>query len=70
MFPAFAALHIVVREQNAQVPRILQWRINSLPRFHEVMSQVFENAEVSSVYNTNVMLLIQIIGLIMCFLSL
>ncbi|KAL6288710.1 hypothetical protein ACE6H2_006220 [Prunus campanulata] len=46
VFPAFAALHIVVREQNAQVPRILQWRINSLPRFHEVMSQVFENAEV------------------------
>ncbi|KAL6279133.1 hypothetical protein ACE6H2_016014 [Prunus campanulata] len=46
VFPAFAALHIVVREHNAQVPRILQWRINSLPRFHEVMSQVFENAEV------------------------
>ncbi|CAL9005514.1 unnamed protein product [Prunus brigantina] len=46
VFPALAALHLVVHEHNAYIPRILHWRSNSLPHFYELMSQVFENREV------------------------
>ncbi|CAL2270730.1 unnamed protein product [Prunus armeniaca] len=46
VFPALAALHLVVHEHNAYIPRILHWRSNTLPRFYELMSQVFENREV------------------------
>ncbi|CAL2266188.1 unnamed protein product [Prunus armeniaca] len=38
--------HFVVHEGNGHIPRILQWRSNTLARFHELMSQVFENCEV------------------------
>ncbi|BBN69630.1 hypothetical protein Prudu_1067S000100 [Prunus dulcis] len=43
---ALAALHLVVHEENAYIPRLLHWRSNSSPRFYELMSQVFENREV------------------------
>ncbi|KAI5342714.1 hypothetical protein L3X38_010590 [Prunus dulcis] len=43
---ALAALHLVVHEGNAYIPRLLHWRSNSSPRFYELMSQVFENREV------------------------
>ncbi|BBN68798.1 hypothetical protein Prudu_581S000100 [Prunus dulcis] len=43
---ALAALHLVVHEENAHIPRLLHWRSNSSPRFYELMSQVFENREV------------------------
>ncbi|KAI5342283.1 hypothetical protein L3X38_010158 [Prunus dulcis] len=43
VFPALAALHLVVHEDNAYIPRLLHWRSNSSPRFYELMSQVFEN---------------------------
>ncbi|BBG95912.1 DNA glycosylase superfamily protein, partial [Prunus dulcis] len=46
VFPALAALHLVVHEENAHIPRLLHWRSNSSPRFYELMSQVFENREV------------------------
>ncbi|BBG99620.1 hypothetical protein Prudu_009366 [Prunus dulcis] len=46
VFPALAALHLVVHEENAYIPRLLPWRSNSSPRFYELMSQVFENREV------------------------
>ncbi|XP_020418551.1 uncharacterized protein LOC109948957 [Prunus persica] len=46
VFPALAALHLVVHEDNAYIPRLLHWRSNSSPRFYELMSQVFENREV------------------------
>ncbi|XP_016652311.1 PREDICTED: uncharacterized protein LOC107881858 [Prunus mume] len=46
VFPALAALHLVVHEHNAYIPRILHWRSNTLPRFYELMSQVFENHQV------------------------
>ncbi|BBN70236.1 hypothetical protein Prudu_1448S001000 [Prunus dulcis] len=46
VFPALAALHLVVHEENAYIPRLLHWRSNSSPRFYELMSQVFENREV------------------------
>ncbi|CAL8163910.1 unnamed protein product [Prunus armeniaca] len=46
VFPALVALHFVVHKENAHIPRILQWMSNSLARFHELMSQVFENSEV------------------------
>ncbi|BBN68852.1 hypothetical protein Prudu_606S000800 [Prunus dulcis] len=46
VFLAFAALHLVVNEDNAYIPRLLHWRSNSSPRFYELMSQVFENREV------------------------
>ncbi|CAL8167886.1 unnamed protein product [Prunus armeniaca] len=46
VFPALAALHFVVHEENAYIPRILHWRSNTSGRFHELMSQVFENREV------------------------
>ncbi|CAL2269084.1 unnamed protein product [Prunus armeniaca] len=45
LFPALVALHLVVHEHNAYIPRILHWRSNTLPRFYELMSQVFENRE-------------------------
>ncbi|CAL2248155.1 unnamed protein product [Prunus armeniaca] len=35
-----------VHEENARIPRILQWRSNTSARFHNLMSQVFENHEV------------------------
>ncbi|BBN68815.1 DNA glycosylase superfamily protein, partial [Prunus dulcis] len=40
VFLAFAALHLVVNEDNAYIPRLLHWRSNSSPRFYELMSQV------------------------------
>ncbi|BBN69266.1 hypothetical protein Prudu_862S000300 [Prunus dulcis] len=43
---ALAALHLVMHEDNAYIPRLLHWRSNSSPRFYELMSQVFENREV------------------------
>ncbi|BBG96719.1 DNA glycosylase superfamily protein, partial [Prunus dulcis] len=46
VFPALAALHLVVHEENEYIPRLLHWRSNSSPRFYELMSQVFENREV------------------------
>ncbi|BBN67275.1 hypothetical protein Prudu_31S000300 [Prunus dulcis] len=46
VFLALAALHLVVHEENAYIPRLLHWRSNSSPRFYELMSQVFENREV------------------------
>ncbi|XP_020424477.1 uncharacterized protein LOC109950329 [Prunus persica] len=46
VFSALAALHLVVHEDNAYIPRLLHWRSNSSPRFYELMSQVFENHEV------------------------
>ncbi|KAI5334889.1 hypothetical protein L3X38_025022 [Prunus dulcis] len=46
VFLALAALHLVVHEDNAYIPRILHWRSNTSPRFYELMSQVFENHEV------------------------
>ncbi|KAI5317361.1 hypothetical protein L3X38_037068 [Prunus dulcis] len=46
VFPALAALHLVVHEDNAYIPRLLHWRSNSSPRFYELMSQLFENREV------------------------
>ncbi|BBG92781.1 DNA glycosylase superfamily protein [Prunus dulcis] len=46
VFPALAALHLVVHEDNAYIPRILHWRSNTSPCFYELMSQVFENREV------------------------
>ncbi|KAI5342314.1 hypothetical protein L3X38_010189 [Prunus dulcis] len=46
VFPALAALHLVVHEENVHIPRLLHWRSNSSPRFYELMSQVFENREV------------------------
>ncbi|KAI5343779.1 hypothetical protein L3X38_011655 [Prunus dulcis] len=46
VFPALATLHLVVHEENAYIPRILHWRSNTSGRFHELMSQVFENHEV------------------------
>ncbi|KAI5355892.1 hypothetical protein L3X38_008787 [Prunus dulcis] len=46
VFPALAALHLVVHEDNAYIPRILHWRSNTSPCFYELMSQVFENPEV------------------------
>ncbi|KAI5335205.1 hypothetical protein L3X38_025338 [Prunus dulcis] len=46
VFPALAALHLVVHEDNAYIPRILHWRSNTSPRFYKLMSQVFENREV------------------------
>ncbi|VVA39346.1 PREDICTED: LOC109948402 isoform, partial [Prunus dulcis] len=45
-FNSLAALHFVVHEENAHIPRILQWRSSTSARFHELMSQVFENREV------------------------
>ncbi|CAL9005248.1 unnamed protein product [Prunus brigantina] len=45
VFPALAALHFVMHEENGYIPRILQWRSNTSARFHELMSQVFENCD-------------------------
>ncbi|XP_020423094.1 uncharacterized protein LOC109950026 [Prunus persica] len=46
VFPALEALHFTVHEDNSHIPRILHWRSNTVARFREVMSQVFENFEV------------------------
>ncbi|KAI5355880.1 hypothetical protein L3X38_008775 [Prunus dulcis] len=46
VFPALAALDLVVHKDNAYIPRMLHWRSNSSPCFYELMSQVFENREV------------------------
>ncbi|CAL2270601.1 unnamed protein product [Prunus armeniaca] len=46
VFSALAALHFVVHEENAYIPRILNWKSNTSAHFHELMSQVFENCEV------------------------
>ncbi|XP_034197802.1 uncharacterized protein LOC117613292 [Prunus dulcis] len=46
VFPALEALHFTVHEDNRHIPRILHWRSNTVARFREVMSQVFENFEV------------------------
>ncbi|CAL9000228.1 unnamed protein product [Prunus brigantina] len=46
VFPALEALHFTVREDNRHIPRILHWRSNTVARFWEVMSQVYENFEV------------------------
>ncbi|CAL8089497.1 unnamed protein product [Prunus armeniaca] len=46
VFSALVELHLVVHKHNAYIPRILHWRSNTLPRFCELMSQVFENREV------------------------
>ncbi|VVA36769.1 PREDICTED: LOC109948402 isoform, partial [Prunus dulcis] len=45
VFPALEALHFMVHEDNRHIPRILHWRSNTVARFREVMSQVFENFE-------------------------
>ncbi|CAL2238184.1 unnamed protein product [Prunus armeniaca] len=45
VFPALEALHFTVHEDNRHIPRILHWRSNTVARFREVMSQVFENFE-------------------------
>ncbi|KAI5326888.1 hypothetical protein L3X38_035962 [Prunus dulcis] len=50
VFLALEALHFTVHEDNRHIPRILHWRSNTVARFREVMSQVFENFEVRSVY--------------------
>ncbi|CAL9021442.1 unnamed protein product, partial [Prunus brigantina] len=49
VFPMLVALHIVVHEKNGHIPRILQWMSNTSACFHELMSQVFENYEISYV---------------------
>ncbi|BBG92783.1 hypothetical protein Prudu_000612 [Prunus dulcis] len=46
VFPALAALDLVVHKDNAYIPRILHWRSHTSPCFYELMSQVFENREV------------------------
>ncbi|KAI5339359.1 hypothetical protein L3X38_018631 [Prunus dulcis] len=46
VFPTLVALHLVVHEDNAYIPRILHWKSNTSERFSELMSQVFENREV------------------------
>ncbi|CAL9004799.1 unnamed protein product, partial [Prunus brigantina] len=46
VFPALEALHFTVHEDNRHIPRILHWRSNTVARFREVMSQVYENFEV------------------------
>ncbi|KAI5321957.1 hypothetical protein L3X38_031029 [Prunus dulcis] len=46
VFPALEALHFTVHEDNRHIPRILHWRSNTVARFREVMSQVFQNFEV------------------------
>ncbi|KAI5320520.1 hypothetical protein L3X38_034010 [Prunus dulcis] len=46
VFPALEALHFTVHEDNRHIPRILHWRSNTVARFRDVMSQVFENFEV------------------------
>ncbi|CAL2227586.1 unnamed protein product [Prunus armeniaca] len=45
VFPALEALHFTVHEDNRHIPRILHWRSNTVARFREVMSQVYENFE-------------------------
>ncbi|CAL2264599.1 unnamed protein product [Prunus armeniaca] len=45
VFPALEALHFTVHEDNRHIPRILHWRSNTVARFWEVMSQVYENFE-------------------------
>ena len=56
VFPALEALHFTVHEDNSHIPRILHWRSNTVARFREVMSQVFENFEVRSVCISDVMI--------------
>ena len=56
VFPALEALHFTVHEDNRHIPRILHWRSNTVARFREVMSQVFENFEVRSVCISDVMI--------------
>ncbi|CAL2242078.1 unnamed protein product [Prunus armeniaca] len=46
VFPALEGLHFTVHEDNRHIPRILHWRSNTVARFREVMSQVYENFEV------------------------
>ncbi|CAL2238183.1 unnamed protein product [Prunus armeniaca] len=46
VFPALEALHFVVHEDNRHIPRILHWRTNTVARFRDLMSQVYENVEV------------------------
>ncbi|CAL8163268.1 unnamed protein product [Prunus armeniaca] len=46
VFPTLEALHFTVQEDNRHIPRILHWRSNTVARFREVMSQVYENFEV------------------------
>ncbi|CAL2257824.1 unnamed protein product [Prunus armeniaca] len=46
VFPALEALHFVVHEDNGHIPRILHWRTNTVARFRDLMSQVYENVEV------------------------
>ncbi|CAL2256954.1 unnamed protein product [Prunus armeniaca] len=46
VFPALEALHFTVHEDNRHIPRILHWRSNTVARFREVMSQVYENFKV------------------------
>ncbi|KAI5355886.1 hypothetical protein L3X38_008781 [Prunus dulcis] len=46
VFPALAALDLVVHKDNAYIPRMLHWRSHTSPCFYELMSQVFENREV------------------------
>ncbi|CAL2229181.1 unnamed protein product [Prunus armeniaca] len=51
VFLVLVALHLVLHEDNAYIPSILHWRSNSSARFHELMSQVFENHEGKLVSN-------------------
>ncbi|CAL2266176.1 unnamed protein product [Prunus armeniaca] len=46
VFLTLEALHFTVHEDNRHIPRILHWRSNTVARFREVMSQVYENFEV------------------------